>query len=44
MIVAIDAGNTRIKWGVHDGAAWIENDALPTGDTARLTEVAKRNL
>ena len=42
MIVAIDAGNTRIKWGVHDGAAWIENDALPTGDTARLTEVARR--
>jgi type III pantothenate kinase len=22
MILAIDAGNTRIKWGVHDGRGW----------------------
>lgn len=22
MILAIDAGNTRIKWGLHDGQAW----------------------
>lgn len=29
-ILAIDAGNTRIKWGVHDGHAWRANGALPT--------------
>lgn len=22
MLLAIDAGNTRIKWGLHDGVAW----------------------
>src|SRR5476651_1768772 len=21
-VLAIDAGNTRIKWGIHDGARW----------------------
>ena len=30
MIVAIDAGNTRIKWGVHDGTAWIDSCARGT--------------
>jgi type III pantothenate kinase len=39
MLVAIDAGNTRIKWGVHDGAAWIAQGALPTGDAAQLAEL-----
>ena len=39
MIVAIDAGNTRIKWGVHDGAAWVAQGALPTADTASLAMV-----
>lgn len=40
MIVTIDAGNSRIKWGVHDGAAWIAQGALPTEEAARLAEVA----
>lgn len=39
-MIAIDAGNTRIKWGVHDGAGWIERGALPTGEAARLSEQA----
>lgn len=37
-MIAIDAGNTRIKWGVHDGAAWFAQGALPTGEAARLAE------
>jgi type III pantothenate kinase len=37
-ILAIDAGNTRIKWGVRDGAAWTQQDALPTAEAARLGE------
>ena len=41
MIVAIDAGNTRIKWGVHDGSAWLERGALPTNDAASLSEVCR---
>ena len=39
-MIAIDAGNTRIKWGVHDGAAWLEQGALPTGEVSRLAEVS----
>lgn len=39
-MIAIDAGNTRIKWGVHDGAVWLAQGALPTGEVSRLAEVA----
>ena len=28
----IDAGNSRIKWGVHDGGGWIARDAVPTAE------------
>jgi len=35
-IVAIDAGNTRIKWGVHDGAAWTGSGSLDTARSASL--------
>ena len=38
MMIAIDAGNTRIKWGVHDGKGWVERGALPTGEASRLRE------
>lgn len=40
MIVAIDAGNSRIKWGVHDGASWQAQGNLPTEEADRLAEVA----
>jgi type III pantothenate kinase len=29
-LLAIDAGNSRIKWGLHDGAAWTRQSWLPT--------------
>jgi len=29
-VLAIDAGNTRIKWGVHDGARWRKQAWLDT--------------
>ncbi len=38
IIVALDAGNTRIKWGVHDGSAWIAQGALPTADSHQLAQ------
>jgi len=38
--IAIDAGNTRIKWGVHDGKDWTERGALPTGAVGHLRELA----
>ena len=40
MMIAIDAGNTRIKWGVHDGSAWVAQGAFPTSEAASLSEVS----
>jgi type III pantothenate kinase len=33
----IDAGNTRIKWGVHDGRAWLVNGVAATADSGALS-------
>jgi len=30
----IDAGNTRIKWGVHDGTGWRARGAIATAESA----------
>ena len=38
MILAVDAGNTRIKWGLHDGARWVEQGVVPTAQSERLHE------
>jgi type III pantothenate kinase len=35
-LLAIDAGNTRIKWGVHDGRGWVASGMVPTIEAARL--------
>jgi len=40
MNIAIDAGNSRIKWGVHDGNRWLDSGVLATADVAWLSEVA----
>lgn len=37
-VLAIDAGNTRIKWGIHDGGGWIASGAVPTGEAATLAK------
>ena len=39
-MIAIDAGNTRIKWGVHDGQGWQAQGSLPTADAADLLRLA----
>ncbi|MBI2306058.1 MAG: type III pantothenate kinase [Rhodocyclales bacterium] len=41
-VVAIDAGNTRIKWGLRDGAGWAARGALATADAGALAAVAAR--
>ena len=28
MIVCLDSGNSRIKWGVHDGERWLAQAAV----------------
>ncbi len=44
MILAIDAGNTRIKWGVHDGSAWKSLGAIATADAATLYDALRSVL
>ena len=34
--LAIDAGNTRVKWGVHDGTRWLQQSAVATTEVERL--------
>lgn len=38
-VLAIDAGNTRIKWGAHDGTHWLRQAWLDTGRAAELGPV-----
>jgi len=35
-ILAVDAGNTRIKWGLHDLASWRARGITPTTDAAHI--------
>jgi type III pantothenate kinase len=35
-VLAIDAGNTRIKWGVHDGRGWSMTGAVATAESSTL--------
>ena len=35
-LLAIDAGNTRIKWGLHEGGAWRATGAIATADAHAL--------
>jgi type III pantothenate kinase len=37
-LLAIDAGNTRIKWGLWHGNAWAERGAVPTPEATRVGE------
>jgi type III pantothenate kinase len=38
----IDAGNTRIKWGLRAGDEWLARGALPTADVAELRDAFLR--
>ena len=38
MILAIDAGNTRIKWGVHAGGEWRSMGSIATAQSGALAE------
>jgi type III pantothenate kinase len=38
MVLAVDAGNTRIKWGVHDGRGWMAAGATPTTESGALAQ------
>jgi type III pantothenate kinase len=42
MILAIDCGNTRLKWGVHDGDVWRDTGSVPVANIARLVTAWKK--
>ena len=35
-VLAIDAGNTRLKWGLHDGEGWLVQDWIATARAAGM--------
>lgn len=39
MIVCLDSGNSRIKWGVHDGRQWLAQGAVDHADVAQLGQL-----
>lgn len=41
MILAIDCGNTRLKWGVHDGARWLALGLLDYVELPALAELLR---
>jgi len=36
MILAVDCGNTRLKWGLHEAGAWRQTGAATVEDAGRL--------
>ncbi len=36
MILLLDAGNSRVKWGIRDGGAWHARGVCPTSEVERL--------
>lgn len=42
MILCIDSGNTRIKWGLHQDGRWLASGAVAQGEAASLGELLRR--
>ena len=38
LLLAVDSGNTRIKWGLHDGHTWLKQGAVAQGKKALLEQ------
>lgn len=39
MIVCLDSGNSRIKWGVHDGNRWLAQGAVAHAEVEKLRQL-----
>ncbi|MBL8428876.1 MAG: type III pantothenate kinase [Dechloromonas sp.] len=39
MIVCLDSGNSRIKWGVHDGQQWLAQGAVAHAEVEQLRQL-----
>ncbi|PKO33842.1 MAG: type III pantothenate kinase [Betaproteobacteria bacterium HGW-Betaproteobacteria-7] len=42
MILCLDCGNSRLKWGLHDGAEWLAQGALAHDEIAALAGLLQR--
>jgi type III pantothenate kinase len=42
MILAIDCGNSRLKWGLHGNGSWHGGGTVPVADLARLAKSWKK--
>jgi type III pantothenate kinase len=42
MILAVDCGNSRLKWGLHDGERWERTGTTTLADVARLGRIWKK--
>jgi type III pantothenate kinase len=42
MILAVDCGNSRLKWGLHDGERWIRTGTAPLAKLAGLGTAWKK--
>jgi len=42
LIACVDCGNSRIKWGVHDGNAWVGQGALAHAEVDQLALLCER--
>jgi len=40
-LLAIDAGNTRVKWALHDNGVWAQQGWVPTTESDRLGAVLR---
>ena len=38
LLLAVDSGNTRIKWGLHDGHTWLKQGAVAQGKKGLLEQ------
>lgn len=41
MIVCVDSGNSRIKWGVHDGQGWLAQGVAEHADAVGLSDLQR---
>jgi type III pantothenate kinase len=39
LLLAIDCGNSRLKWGLHDGARWLAQGPLDYAELPRLAQL-----
>jgi type III pantothenate kinase len=42
MILAVDCGNSRLKWGLHDRNGWLKSGTVPLAGLAKVERTWKK--